>query len=105
MPHASQTQYNLPMKTATIPSVRVEPAFRAEIEAVLGDSESLSEFVETAVLESVRRRRNQAEFIARGMASLEAAKRTEDYVDADKVVGRLERKLGAAKAATLQGRR
>jgi hypothetical protein len=39
------------------------------------------------------------------MASLEAAKRAEGYVDADKVVGRLERKLGAAKAATLQGRR
>lgn len=66
---------------------------------MLGDTESLSEFVETAVQESVRRRRNQAEFIARGMASLEAAKVADDYVDADIVLRRLEYKLGAAIAA------
>ena len=37
------------MKTATIPSVRVEPDFRAEVEAVLADGETLSEFVEASV--------------------------------------------------------
>nr|WP_315235227.1 YlcI/YnfO family protein [uncultured Albidiferax sp.] len=86
------------MKTATIPSVRVAPAFRAEIEALLGSGETLSEFVENSVVEAVQRRRNQAEFIARGMASLVDAQQSDSYVDADVVIGKLERKLAAAKA-------
>ena len=86
------------MKTATIPSVRVAPAFRAEIEALLGSGETLSEFVENSVIEAVQRRRNQAEFIARGMASLVDAKQSNSYVDADVVIGKLERKLATAKA-------
>ena len=84
------------MKSATIPSVRVEPDLRAEVEALLGDGETLSEFVESSVRETVRRRRNQAEFIARGLRSIETAKRTGDYVDADIVIGRLDRKLATA---------
>ncbi|MDR7379878.1 hypothetical protein J2X19_004574 [Rhodoferax ferrireducens] len=86
------------MKTATIPSVRVAPAFRAEIEALLGSGETLSEFVENSVVEAVQRRRNQAEFIARGIASLVDAQQSDSYVDADVVIGKLERKLAAAKA-------
>ncbi|SDP67855.1 hypothetical protein SAMN05216303_10680 [Rhodoferax sp. OV413] len=86
------------MKTATIPSVRVAPAFRAEIEALLGSGETLSEFVENSVVEAVQRRRNQGEFIARGMASLVDAKQSNSYVDADVVIGKLERKLAAVKA-------
>lgn len=86
------------MKTATIPSIRVKPALRAEIEAVLGDAESLSQFVETSVMEGVQRRRNQAEFVARGMASLASARQTNDYVDANAVIASLERRLGAAQA-------
>nr|WP_315206245.1 YlcI/YnfO family protein [uncultured Albidiferax sp.] len=86
------------MKTATIPSVRVAPAFRAEIESLLGTGESLSEFVENSVVEAVQRRRNQAEFIARGMASLVEAKASNTYVEADALIGTLERKLAAARA-------
>lgn len=85
------------MKTATIPSVRVEPELRSEVEALLDEGETLSEFVETSVRETVRRRRDQAEFIARGLKSLEVAKRTGDYVDADVVLKRLEGRLSAAK--------
>lgn len=97
--------YNAPMKTATIPAVRVEPEFRAEVEALLSDDESLSEFVETSVRESVRRRRNQAEFIARGFASLQSARLADNYVDADVVIGSLERKLAVAKAGRAKGQR
>lgn len=93
------------MKTATIPSIRVKPELRAEVEALLGDDESLSEFVETSVRESVSRRRNQAEFIARGIASLESAKLSDDYVEADVVIGSLQRKLAFAKASRAQGKR
>jgi Arc/MetJ-type ribon-helix-helix transcriptional regulator len=85
------------MKTATIPSVRVEPEFRAEVESVLAEGESLSEFVEASVRASVERRRSQAEFIARGLCSRDEAQRTGDYVDADDVLARLQRKLEAAR--------
>lgn len=93
------------MKSATLPSVRVKPELRAEVQALLGDNESLSEFVETSVIEALKRRRNQAEFLARGMASLEKGKLTLDYVDADVVIGKLERKLVAAKAGRVESKR
>jgi len=86
------------MKTATIPSVRVEPEFRAEVEAVLGEGESLSEFVEASIRASVERRRVQAEFVARGLRAREQARRTGEFVDADAVVDALQRKLYAARA-------
>jgi hypothetical protein len=94
----AQLRYIPFMKTATIPSVRVEPEFRAEVEAVLADGETLSEFVEASVRASVERRRVQAEFIARGLRSRDEARRTGDYVDADVVLDGLQRKLEAARA-------
>ncbi len=86
------------MKTATIPSVRVEPELRAEVESLLGEGETVSEFVEASVRAEVLRKRNQAEFVARGMRSLDDARRTGDYVDADAVVEALQRKLDTARA-------
>ena len=85
------------MKTAAIPSVRVEPGFRAEVEAVLADGETLSQFVEASVRASVERRRVQAEFVARGLRSRDEARRTSDYADADVVLEGLQRKLDAAR--------
>ena len=90
------------MKTATIPSVRVEPDFRAEVEAVLADGETLSEFVEASVRASVERRRIQAEFIARGLRSRDEARRTGEYVDADVV---LARPAAQARCRTCAGRK
>ena len=85
------------MKTATIPAVRVEPELRAEVESLLSEGETVSEFVEASVRATVLRRRNQAEFIARGLRSLDAARRSGDYVEADAVVQTLQRKLDAAR--------
>ena len=93
------------MKTATIPSVRVEPEFRAEVEAVLVDGETLSEFVEASVRAGVERRRVQAEFVTRGLRSRETARRTGDYVDADVAVEALQRKLDAAHAQLAKKRK
>ena len=90
-------RYNNAVKTAAIPSIRVRPELRAEVEALLGEGESLSEFVESSVMESVRRRRNQVEFVVRGITSLENAKLTDNYVDPEVLVKRLERKLAVAK--------
>ncbi len=86
------------MKSATIPSVRVELEFRAEVESVLGEGETLSGFVEASVRASVERRRVQAEFIARGLRSRDEARRSGKYVDADDVVVSLQRKLDTARA-------
>lgn len=88
------------MNTATIPSVRVDPEFRAEVESVLGRGETLSEFVEASVSADVQHRRVQAEFIARGMRSRDEAQRTGEYVDADTVIEQLQRKLDEARNRT-----
>ena len=85
------------MKSATIPSIRVEPELREQVEGVLARGETLSEFVESSVRDSVRRRHTQAEFIARGMASLSDAKRSGEYVNASSVVDKLEAMLVKAK--------
>ena len=88
------------MKTATIPSLRVEPELRESAEAVLREGESLSSFVEQSIRESVERRHAQSEFVARGIRSRDSARRADDYVDADVVVGRLEKMLARAKTAS-----
>ena len=85
------------MKTATIPSVRVEPELRAEVESLLDEGETVSEFVEASVRAAVLRRRHRSDFIARGLRSLDGARRTGDYVDADVVVQTLQLKLDAAR--------
>lgn len=54
------------MKSAFLPSVRVEPELREELEAVLGETETISAFVEHAVRAEVNYRRARAEFQARG---------------------------------------
>ncbi|EHR72064.1 hypothetical protein BurJ1DRAFT_3255 [Burkholderiales bacterium JOSHI_001] len=100
-----QLRYTPPMKTATIPAVRVEPDFRAEVEAVLADGETLSEFVEASVRAGVERRRVQAEFIARGLRSRDEARRTGDYVDADVALEGLQRKLDAARVQLAKKRK
>lgn len=95
--HASQMHYTVEMKTATIPAVRVEPELRAEVESLLGEGETVSEFVEASVRASVHRRRAQAEFVERGLRSRQDAHRTVSYVEARVVVDALQRKLDAAR--------
>lgn len=85
------------MKTATLPPIRVAPDFRVELEGVLEQGESLSQFVENAVRTTVAKRKNQAEFIRRGIAAIEATKRDGNGLPADLVIAKLEAKLAAAK--------
>ena len=88
------------MKTATLPSIRVEPEFRRAVESLLHSTETLTEFVENAVRETVMRRSSQAEFLARGIASLQVAAKDQDYVEAEDVVAHLRQRLAAAKRQT-----
>ena len=86
------------MKTATFPSVRVNPELRQAAEQILQEGESLSGFVEQSIRESIERRQFQRDFIARGLRSRDDARQTGKYVSADIVLGRLEGMLEAAKA-------
>lgn len=87
------------MKTATLPPIRVEPGFRAELESVLAQGESLSEFVESAVRATVQLRKTQAEFVSRGIAAIEATQRDGSGIPAEVVLAKLQAKLDAAKQA------
>lgn len=85
------------MKTATFPSLRVAPEFRQAAEQVLQEGESLSSFVEESIRDNITRRQLQSEFVARGLASREQARKTGSYVNADAVLGRLEKMLASAR--------
>ena len=87
------------MKTATFPSLRVNPELRQAAEQILQEGESLSSFVEQSIRESIERRQLQREFIARGLRSGDEARRTGKYVSSGAVIGRLEKMLASAKAA------
>ena len=89
------------MKTATIPSLRVEPALREAAESVLREGETLSGFVEASLRAQVRQRQLQEEFIKRGLASLEEAKRTGVYHEAGDVIAELRQMLASAKAKAM----
>lgn len=86
------------MKTATFPSLRVEAELREAAEQCLQEGETISKFVEQSIRESIERRRNQSEFIARGLASRDEAQRTGTWVTSDVVMARLEGMLTDAKA-------
>ena len=90
------------MKTATLPPIRVAPDFRLELEGVLEQGESLSQFVENAVRATVAKRKTQAEFVRRGMAAIEATKASAGGIPADAVLAKLDAKLAAAKQLKAQ---
>ena len=95
--NALHLQYTLRMKTATLPPVRVAPGFREELEGVLAEGETLSQFVESAVRSVVEKRKHQAEFVRRGIAAIQETQRTGSGIPAEQVVARLEAKLNAAR--------
>lgn len=86
------------MKTASFPSLRVDPKLRQSAETVLREGESLSSFVEHAIRTTIDHRQVQQEFIARGLASRDKALKTGVYVTADAVVAKLQNMLEKAKS-------
>ena len=88
------------MKTATFPSLRVEPALREAAEELLHDGESLSGFVESALRAQIQQRQQQTAFIARGLASRDRAKASGVYFSSGAVLKKLEARLAKAKKAS-----
>ena len=89
------------MKTSTFPSLRVEAELREAAESVLREGETLTSLIETAMRETIHRRRAQGEFLARGLRSSEEAKRTGIYHAAPKVHAELQERLDARRKAVL----
>ncbi len=87
------------MKSASIPSLRVEPKLRQAAEGVLHEGETLSSFVEQSVRDQITRRQAQREFLARGLAARKNARRTGVYFEADAVHAELREMLAKAQAA------
>ncbi len=84
------------------PPIRVAPDVRLELEGVLEQGESLSQFVENAVRTTVAKRKNQAEFMRRGIAAIEATQRDGNGIPAERVLAKLEAKLEAARQVKAQ---
>ena len=93
------------MKTAQLPPVRVEPSVREEIESVLREGETLSQFVESAAVEAAHRRKSQQEFLARGRASLARAKKTGKYYSAKDALDAMQARLDARMAQLVREKR
>lgn len=85
------------MKTASFPSLRVDPALRKAAENVLQEGESLSAFVEHAVRAQIDQRQSQDAFVARGLDSRDRARLTGQYVTSAAVLKKLESALAKAK--------
>ncbi|MDD2914329.1 MAG: prevent-host-death protein [Gallionella sp.] len=85
------------MKTATMPALRVEPELRQAAEEILRPGETLSAFVEDSLRRNVDLRRSQQEFIARGLASRDAAKKSGAYFSAGEVLQELDDILASAR--------
>jgi len=84
------------MKTASMPSLRVDPELRHDAESVLREGETLSSFMEQALRSSIQSRRVQKEFIARGLTSRDEAKRTGEYFAAEDVLVEMQEMLSQA---------
>ena len=74
---------------------------REAAESVLRDGETLTSLIETSARETIRRRRVQEEFIARGLRSREDAERTGIYLSAESVHSELQRRLDARRKSIL----
>ncbi|MBC7857659.1 MAG: prevent-host-death protein [Burkholderiaceae bacterium] len=83
------------MKTS-FPPLKVDPEFRAAVEEILEPGETLSSFMEQSLRLNLERRLGQRDFLARGLASREEARRTGEYYSATEVLDELDAMLSDA---------
>ena len=89
------------MKTSSFPSLRVEPELREAAESVLREGETLTSLIETSVRETIQRRRQQEEFVARGLRAREESQRTGITHAAEAVHSEMQRRLDARRKSLL----
>ncbi|MDQ0422523.1 prevent-host-death protein [Rhizobium sp. CRIBSB] len=86
------------MNETVKPSVLDDEEFHAAAESVLREGETVADLIDRSARAEVDYRREQAEFVARGLAALEEAERTGIWYDADEVHAELRAKLDKKKA-------
>ena len=91
----TQTQYSCTMKPAVVTQIRVEPELRTQLEAVLNEGETLTDFVQASVRNAIAFRRVQTSFQARAQAASEAYHQTGVSVPVETVLKKLQSKLDA----------
>ena len=90
------------MRSATFPPIRVEPKVRAEVEAVLHEGETLTQFIEEAVVAAAAWRRVQSEFVTRGEAAIARWKQEGGGYRVDEVMVDLQARLDDEKRRAAQ---
>lgn len=90
------------MRSATFPPIRVKPEVRAEVEAVLREGETLTQFIEEAVVAAASWRRVQSEFVTRGEAAIEHWKHEGGGHGVDEVMADLQARLDDAQRRAAQ---
>ena len=86
-------------RTSTIPPLRVNQHVRQAAEAALMDGETLSAFMLEALQFNIQRRALQQEFVTRGLAARDEARRSGKYISSDEMLARLDKSLAQARKA------
>lgn len=77
--------------------MRIDAAFRTEMEQSLLAGESLAALVEQAVRREIERRKSQTEFVLRGISAIQRTTTAGDGIPASALLSSLEKKLAAAR--------
>lgn len=86
-------------KTSTFPPLRVNEEVRSAAEAALMEGETLSGFVLEAIQFNIQRRALQQEFVVRGLAARDDARRSGKYISAETVLAGLDKTLARTRKA------
>lgn len=89
------------MRTATVPALYIDTEPRTAAQSVLHEGQTLTRIAETALRECIHRRRAQDEFLARGLAASEDARRTGRYHPVSSVHAELQQHLNARRKQVL----
>ena len=81
------------MKTALLPATRVAPALRKRVESLLQEGETVSSFIEAAVVQHADARAAEREFVKRGLA----AQQEGDWVTPEQVFSSVRKAAARAK--------
>ena len=81
------------MKTSALPPLRFDPKLRKAAESVLREGETLSAFVLDSVQANISQRQAQAQFLARGLAAEQRARRSGRYVSSAEVLRKIRSRI------------
>lgn len=83
-------------RSATLPPIRVAPATKAKLEAVLSEGESLTQFIENAVCREAEFRAEQNAAIARAKKALRSADQGAGLITTDDFLASMQARAQGA---------